>query len=354
MGIYSQLRYAVLVIAGLPLAMSCGALADDASPTTQEMFGYALSLAMSAAQGDKRALATLQSNAADMDAELGLGEYYVLTQDYPQSIAWFQRSADKHFAGGYYGLGEAYDLGRGVTRDYRKAMIQYLKATELPEAEMHIGELYAQGHGVKQDYSQAADWYRKAGSVEADLALGSMYQTGSGVKQDDAEALQWYRKAADAEGAGDAQAQYRLGLLYERSKSLQDYKQAATWYQRASQQGVAGAQLNLGLLYSSGKGVPADPAKAVQQFQMAANQGDGQAQYQLATSFAAGAGVRADPFRAYQWLSIAKASLDGKDPAASLAAEKLKDLERQLSPAEIARAKQAAADWLQSHQTAKQ
>lgn len=354
MGIYSQLRHEALIVVGMLLAVSCGVLADDAPPTTQEMFGYALSLAMSAAQGDKHALATLQSNAADMDAEFGLGEYYVLIKDYSQSIAWFQKSADKHFAGGYYGLGEAYDLGRGVTRDYRHAMILYLKATELPEAEMHIGLLYAQGHGVKQDYAQAANWYRKSGSVDADLALGSLYETGTGVKQDDAEALRWYRKAADAEGAGDAQAQYRLGLLYERPKSLQDYKQAATWYQRASQQGVAGAQLNLGMLYLSGKGVPADPAEAVQQFQMAANQGNGQAQYHLAECFATGAGVRADPSRAYQWLSIAKASLDVKDPTSSLAAEKLKDLERQLSPAEIARAKQAAADWLQSHQTAKQ
>ena len=343
------------IVAGMLLALSCAVLADDAPPTLQERVGYAFSRALNAAQGDKQALSSLQTDAKlDAAAEYGLGEYYVFIKDYPQSIAWFRKSADQDFVGGYYGLGKAYDLGRGVTQDYKQAMILYLKAMELPEAEMHIGLLYAQGHGVKQDYAQAANWYRKAGSIEADLALGSLYQTGSGVKQDDVQAMQWYRKAADAGGAGDAQAQYRLGLMHEQSKSLQDYKQAAGWYQRASQQGVAGAQLNLGLLYTSGKGVPADPAKAVQQFQMAANQGNGQAQYHLAECFATGAGVPVDPVRAYQWMTIAKASLDSNDPTASLAAEKLKDLERQLSPAQTKQAKQAAAEWLQSHSAAKQ
>jgi len=147
----------------------------------------------------------------------------------------------------------------------------------------------------------------------------------------------------------DATGQYRLGLIYERSKSLQDYQQAAAWYQKASEQGVADAQLNLGLLYSSGKGVPADPAKAVQQFQMAANQRNGQAQYHLADSFATGAGVPVDPVRAYEWMTIANTTLDGKGPTSSLASERLKDLERQMSPADLTRAKRDAADWLHKH-----
>src|SRR5882724_1708145 len=183
-----------LMVAGISLAVPCGAPADDAPPTTQEMVGEALNLARSAAQGDKSALATLRSHPEYKDAEFGLGEYYVLTQDYPQSVSWFQKSAAQGFAGGYYGLGEAYDLGRGVTQDYAQAMLLYLKATELSDAEMHIGLLYARGHGVKQDYARATSWYRKAaeaGSLEAELTLGDMYQTGSGVKQDDTQAMQW-------------------------------------------------------------------------------------------------------------------------------------------------------------------
>ncbi|HSC47416.1 MAG TPA: SEL1-like repeat protein, partial [Gammaproteobacteria bacterium] len=88
--------------------------------------------------------------------------------------------------------------------------------------------------------------------------------------------------------------------------------------------------------------------------QMAANQGNGQAQYHLAECFAAGAGVPVDPVRAYQWMIIAKASLDAKDPTSSLVAARLKSLEGQMSPAQTKQAKQAAAEWLQSHGAVKQ
>lgn len=334
------------------VAVCCGVLADDAPPTPGEVVGYAQSLARRAAQGDKQALTTLQTNAAmkDAGAQYGLGEYAVLTKDYAQSIAWFQKAADQDCACGYYGLGIAYESGLGVPQDYHKAMAMYLKADgQLPGLGMQIGDLYYHGRGVKQDYPQAMTWYTKAadaGSLEADIALGDAYQAGVGVKQDDGNAMRRYQAAADA---GEAEAQYKLGLLYENSRLRRDYQQAALWYQRASQQGVAGAQLHLGLLYSSGQGVPVDPGKAVMQFQMAANQGQAQAQYQLAESFANGSGTPADPTRAYQWFSIAQASLDAKDPTSSQASARLKALGKKMSPAQIARAQQAAAEWLKSH-----
>jgi TPR repeat protein len=173
-----------------------------------------------------------------------------------------------------------------------------------------------------------------------------MYRMGSGVKQDDAQAMHWYRKAADQ---GNALGQYNVGLIYERSRSLHDYKQSALWYNKAAEQGVADAQLNLGMFYSTGNGVPVDAARALQLFQMAANQGNGHAQYELADRFATGAGIQPDPSRAYQWMTIAKSSLDRKDPTWSMASNKLKDIERQLSPAQTQRAKEAASEWLQSH-----
>jgi hypothetical protein len=48
-------------------------------------------------------------------------------------------------------------------------------------------------------------------------------------------------------------------------------------------------------------------------------------------------------------MTIAKSSLDGKDPVYSMALNKLKDLERQMNPSQITRAKKAAAQWLQGH-----
>jgi len=50
------------------------------------------------------------------------------------------------------------------------------------------------------------------GDADAQYRLGFMYQTGRGVPEDDAEAIWWYRLAADQ---GHASAQYLLGLAHE-------------------------------------------------------------------------------------------------------------------------------------------
>jgi TPR repeat protein len=347
--------FLVRTVAGISVT-GC-VLADDGPPTPQEMYGYGLYLATNASKGDKAALSTLEANSklGDPGAEFGLGEYYSLTKDYAQAISWFQKSADHGFGGGYYALGIAADAGLGVPRDHAQAMRMYLKANDqLPSAGTNIALLYAGGCGVAQDYAQAAKWYRKAadaGDLEAAIYLGSLYLAGQSVPQDDAQAMHWYKKAADLRVA---LAEYRLGLLYEESKSLQDFAQAAYWYGLAGQQGVADAQRNLGVLLASGKGVAKDPARALNWFQMSANQGNGPAQFHLASSFANGEGTRPDQIRAYQWMTIAKASLTDKDPEYALAAKDLQSWEQQMTPTQVAQAKKAADQWLESHMTKKE
>ena len=62
---------------------------------------------------------------------------------------------------------------------------------------------------------------------------------------------------------GDANAEYKLGLVYDVGVGArQDLAQAALWYQRAADQGHLAAQFNLGLMYASGRGVPQDLVQA--------------------------------------------------------------------------------------------
>ncbi len=59
-----------------------------------------------------------------------------------------------------------------------------------------------------------------------------MYGNGQGVPQDDAEAARWYRKAAEQ---GLAKAQYRLGIMYYKGQGVpQDYVQAHMWFNLAA------------------------------------------------------------------------------------------------------------------------
>jgi TPR repeat protein len=113
------------------------------------------------------------------------------------------------------------------------------------------------------DYARAyAEWLPRAnaGEAYAQYNLGVLYKRGEGVTQDFAQAAAWYRRAADQ---GDASAQNSLGLLYEDGEGVaQDYAQAASWYRRAADQADADAQYNLGVLYMDGTGVPKDLVEA--------------------------------------------------------------------------------------------
>ena len=65
-------------------------------------------------------------------------------------------------------------------------------------AENNLGELYETGQGVARNFSRAAYWYRQAarqGFAPAQFNLGRLYADGRGVEQSDCEALRWFQKA---------------------------------------------------------------------------------------------------------------------------------------------------------------
>ena len=80
-------------------------------------------------------------------------------------------------------------------------------------------------------------------------------------------ALEELEPAAEA---GDATAQYYLGVLYDHGEGvLRNYMTATGWYEKAATQGHRDAQFNLGMIYYHGAGGAGDPG-AVAQDQAAA------------------------------------------------------------------------------------
>ena len=78
------------------------------------------------------------------------------------------------------------------------------------------------------------------GDANAQNKLGTMYEFGSGVAKDYNQAAEWYQKAAQ-QGLG--LAQMNLAELYE--KIEQNYAIAEYWYKEAANQGQAGAKTAL-------------------------------------------------------------------------------------------------------------
>jgi uncharacterized protein len=107
---------------------------------------------------------------------------------------------------------------------------------------------------------------------------------------------------------------------------------------RTAEQGNAGAQFNLGVMYNNGQGVPEDYKTAVKWFRLAAEQGQANAQFNLGVMYNNGQGVPQDYIRAHMWWNLA-ASSGYKDAVSGRDA-----VSKRMTPADISTAQKLARE----------
>ena len=148
---------------------------------------------------------------------------------------------------------------------------------------------------ARKDYATAAKEYRplaERGDAEAQYRIGRMYEFGNYYPQDKAQGIAWVRKAAEQ---GHADAEQELGVVYATGDGVaQDDVQAVAWFRKAAEHGDATAQYNLGLLYAKGQGVTKDYAQSVNWWRKSATQGNADAQFKLAVVYHNGQGAPKD------------------------------------------------------------
>ncbi len=158
------------------------------------------------------------------------------------------------------------------------------------------GQTPAQPSGIDPALMAKAN----AGNPDAQFRIGVQYELGAHVTQDPVEAAVWYRKAADR---GLARAQHSLGVLYESGTGVPlDPATAAQWYRKAADQGFAPAQFSLGFCYEHGKGVPQDFGQAIAWYEKAAQQNNSDAMMNLAFLYHNGQGVTKDEARSFDFV----------------------------------------------------
>jgi TPR repeat protein len=122
-------------------------------------------------------------------------------------------------------------------------------------------------------------------------------------RRDYATALGLLRPLAEQ---GDAGAQNDLGWMYSHGDGVkQDFKEAIRLYQSAAKQGNASAQYNLGVIYYEGSGTPQDFKEAFKLYRAAATGGDVHAQYNLGFMYANAKGTAKDLVRGGMWWDVA-------------------------------------------------
>ena len=102
---------------------------------------------------------------------------------------------------------------------------------------------------------------------------------------------------------------------------------------------VERAQLNLGLMYSKGHGVPQDYKEAVRLYRLSAEQGDASAQFHLGTFYEQGQGVSQDYVSAHMWWNLSGSNGHKK------AVTNRNKVEKKMSPSQIEKAQEMARNW---------
>jgi uncharacterized protein len=145
--------------------------------------------------------------------------------------------------------------------------------------------------------------------------------------------------------AAPALADFEAGLdAYQKG----DYVTAAKEWRPLAEQGSAAAQLNIGLMYLDGKGVPQDFGEAVTWLRRSAEQDNTEAQHDLGALYGAGKGLKRDYVQAYKWMNICAAKGNGG------CATQRDLLAKKLKPAQVTEAQRLATQFQPQPESPKQ
>ncbi|KKC39474.1 hypothetical protein WH87_04535 [Devosia epidermidihirudinis] len=178
--------------------------------------------------------------------------------------------------------------GGGVSGDDLLSALENAAEAGQPMAMWQLGTMYENGEGVAKDPARAFGYFAQIANehadaapkgVEADIVAQSFVKVGDYYKQGlpdagipvDAERSHALLLHA-ATYFGDADAQYRVGLLYMQEKELGvNPLQSARWFSLAARKGHCPAQARLGgLLFNGVPGIEAQPIEGLMWLNVAA------------------------------------------------------------------------------------
>jgi TonB family protein len=301
-------------------------------------------------------------------------------RDIDEALKWFRLAADAGNAVAQFNLGLAYKQGEGVPQDISEAKKWFGLAAEqgMEPAKRELAVLSGDGFGggayrigggvsapnvlskVAPEYSNEARAARLEGTVVLSLVVDQqgrpqnlkvVRSLGLGLDTKAIEAVEkWsfkpgmkdgkpvpvmasieinFKLAPDVDSkltpdprnvpksepsqtndfkqrvravGGDAVSQLNLGLRYAKGQGVpQDYKEAARLIRKAAEKELPRAQFILGVMYARGQGLTRDYSEAADWWRKAANAGDVDAQYELGIAYAQSRGVSRDDAEAVKW-----------------------------------------------------
>ena len=206
----------------------------------------------------------------------------------------YRMEAEQGDAEAAYRIGECYKYGMGVPKNKMEAIRWYRVAAE----QGHADALHELVEHTCLDDVEIVKWLRKLGDVDAQAQyrLGKIYECGRGIPKDNIESVRWYHKAAER---GHFFAQFHLGLCYKNGIGVvQNKDEAEKWFDRIKDPDF---QFYIGCYLFEGKNVKQDKVEAVSWVRKAAEQGRCLAQLALGVCYANGEGIEQNKVEAVKW-----------------------------------------------------
>lgn len=248
------------------------------------------------------------------------GERHFTAQqpDYVTAKKWYEDAAAAGHDGAMLRLGflNAESHFAGLTPDLTKAEAWFKRAAKhggsdyTPEALFRTGNFY-QHYKKPPDYVQAFHYISAAAQQHAHKVamfdLARMYLDGKGTTANTTEGMTWLTKAAEA---GLPQAQIMLAEVYTTGKYVPaSPAKALKWTLAVAAKPSASVfQLNAAadMLFDGGNGLPKNYPAARGYYERAAAKGDAHAAERLVRIYTEGLGVPADAAKAAQYKAALK------------------------------------------------
>jgi uncharacterized protein len=238
-------------------------------------------------------------------------------------------------------LGELYAEGLAVANDDKKAADWYKLAAARGdrEATFALAMFRIAGRGGPIDRPEGARLLGEAvklGHVVAAYDLALLHLEGQIVLPDLARAAELMRRAADA---GSPEAQYALATFYKEGRGVtKDLNEAARLLGLAARSGHTDSEVEYAIALFNGTGIAKNESGAAGYFLKAAQKNNPVAQNRLAWMYSTGRGIKAEPVEAARWHLIAKAGGVDDQP--------LDELIRKMNPADRAMGENKAKPWI--------
>ena len=204
------------------------------------------------------------------------------------------------------------------SEDYKTAIELYSQLEQNPDALTSLGFMYQNAQGCEKDETKAFELYTKAAELKQPYALYNLailYMNGlGGVEHNQFKAHDLHLEAATLEVVP---AMYEVALMLERGLGcIQNYSEAAFWYEEGAKRGHLECFNNLGVLYKDGQGVEQDEARTFICFSKAADGGLAQGLYNLGQLYDQGFGCEQDHDKALDYCR--KAAYAGHEKAKNI------------------------------------